>query len=76
MDVKAFIIENWRNAEALSTLLGAESDKTTMFYFGSFPQEQAFLKVTYGKITRITTWSGVGWTPLQGYGNPTVDVWL
>jgi hypothetical protein len=76
MDIKDFVVKNWRTAEALRTLLGAEFDKTDEFHFGSVPTEQARIEVTDGKISRITTWSGLSWTPRYGYGNPVVDVQL
>jgi hypothetical protein len=62
MDIKDFVVKNWRTAEALRTLLGAEFDKTDEFHFGSVPTEQARIEVTDGKISRITTWSGLSWT--------------
>lgn len=76
MDIKDFVIKNWKNAEALSTLLGAEFDRNDEFHFGSIPTEQARIEVTDGKISRITTWSGLSWTSRYGYGNPVVDVQL
>ena len=59
MDIKDFVIKNWKNAEELSTLLGAEFDKTEEFHFGEVPTEQARIEVTDGKISRITTCSGL-----------------
>lgn len=76
MDIKEFVIKNWKNAEALSTLLGAEFNVTDEFHFGSVPTEQARIEVTDGKISRITTWSGLSWAALYGYGDPVVDVQL
>lgn len=74
MDIKAFIATNWKNAEELKTLLGTEADKTQEFHFGSVPTEQAKIEVTNGKISRITTWSGLSWTARHGYGDPVVDI--
>ena len=76
MDIKEFVAANWKNAEALSTLLGAEFDRNDEFHFGSVPTEQARIEVTGGKISRITTCSGLSWTSRYGYGSPTVDVAL
>jgi hypothetical protein len=55
MDVKEFIIANWKSAEALKTLLGADFPKNDEFHFGEVPTEQARLEVKNGKITRVTT---------------------
>lgn len=74
MDVKQFIIKNWRSAEALKTLLGADFPKNDEFHFGEIPTEQARLEVKNGKITRVTTWSGLSWSARRGYGNSVVDV--
>lgn len=74
MDIKAFIATNWKNAKALSTLLGAEFNKTEEFHFGLVPTEQARIKVTNGKISRIITWSGLSWTAQYGYSDPYVDI--
>jgi len=74
MDVKEFIIANWKSASALRTLLGADFPKNDEFHFGEVPTEQASITVESGKITRITTWSGLSWNARWGYGNPVVDV--
>jgi len=74
MDVKEFIIKNWKSAEALRTLIGTEFSKNDEFHFGEVPTEQARLEVKNGKITRVTTWSGLSWSARNGYGNPVVDV--
>lgn len=74
MDIKDFVVKNWENAKALSTLLGAEFNKTEEFHFGFVPTEQAKIEVTNGKISRITTWSGLGWSARYGYGDPIVDI--
>ena len=74
MDVKEFIIKNWKSAEALRTLIGTEFSKNDEFHFGEIPTEEVRLEVTNGKITRITTWSGLSWTARWGRGNPVVDV--
>jgi hypothetical protein len=73
-DIKQFIIANWKSAEALRTLIGADFPKNDEFHFGEVPTEQARLEVKNGKITRITTWSGLSWTARWGRGNPVVDV--
>ncbi len=74
MDVKEFIIANWKSAEALKTLLGADFPKNDEFHFGEVPTEQARLEVKNGKITRVTTWSGLSWSAKYGYSSPVVDV--
>jgi hypothetical protein len=74
MDVKEFIIKNWRSAEALRTLIGTEFPESDIFHFGEIPTEQARLEVKNGKITRVTTWSGLSWSARNGYGNSVVDV--
>jgi hypothetical protein len=74
MDIKQFIIANWKNPEALRTLLGADFPKNDEFHFGEIPTEQARIETKNGKITRITTWSGLSWTARNGYGSPVVDV--
>jgi len=74
MDVKEFIIKNWKSAEALRTLIGTEFPESDVFHFGEIPTEQASIKVENGKITRVTTWSGLSWSARNGYGNPVVDV--
>lgn len=74
MDVQEFIIANWKSAEALKTLLGADFPKNDEFHFGETPTEQARLEVKNGKITRVTTWSGLSWTARYGYSSPVVDV--
>lgn len=74
IEVKQFIIANWRNAEALRTLLGTDFPKNDDFRFGETPTEQAKIEVKNGKITRITTWSGLSWSARYGYGSPVVDV--
>ena len=76
MDVKEFIIKNWKDSKALSTLLGVEHERTDEFHFGEVPTEQARIEVTSGKISRMTTCSGLSWTARYGYGNPVVDVQL
>lgn len=68
MDIKNFVARNWKNAEALSTLLGTECNRTEEFCFGSFPTEKAKIEVTDGKISRVTTWSGA-WSD-----EPIVDI--
>ena len=73
-DIKQFIIANWKSAEALKTLLGADFPKNDEFNFGEVPTEQASIKVKNGKITRVTTWSGLSWSARHGYGSPVVDV--
>jgi hypothetical protein len=73
-DIKQFIIANWKSAEALKTLLGAHFPKNDEFHFGETPTEQARLEVKNGKITRITTWSGLSWSAKYGYSSPVVDV--
>ena len=74
MDVKQFVIKNWRSASALKTLLGADFGQSEEFHFGEIPTEQARLEVKNGKITRVTTWSGLSWSARNGYGSPVVDV--
>ena len=74
MDVKEFIIANWKNASALRTLIGAEFPDSDIFHFGEIPTEQAKITVEGGKITRVTTWSGLSWSARRGYGSPVVDV--
>jgi hypothetical protein len=74
MDVKQFIIKNWRSASALRTLIGTEFPESDIFHFGEIPTEEVRLEVTNGKITRITTWSGLSWSARNGYGSPVVDV--
>jgi hypothetical protein len=74
MDVKEFIIANWKSAEALKTLLGADFPKNDEFHFGEVPTEQGRIEVKNGKITRITTWSGLSWSARYGYSSPVVDV--
>ncbi len=76
MDIKEFVAANWKDSKALSTLLGAEFDRSNEFHFGSVPTEQARIEVLDGKISRITTWSGLSWTARYDYGSPTVDVKL
>jgi hypothetical protein len=76
MDIKEFVIKNWKNAEALKTLLGTEADKTQEFHFGSVPTEQARIEVTHGKISRVTTWAGGRWSARRGYHSPLADVRL
>ena len=73
-DIKQFIIANWKSAEALTTLLGTDFPKNDEFHFGEVPTEQASIKVENGKITRVTTWSGLSWSARRGYGSPVVDV--
>jgi hypothetical protein len=93
MDVKEFIIKNWKNAETLKTLLGFEFDRNDEFDFdsilteqgqilvvdefdfGSVPAKQARIEVSDGKISRITTWSGLSWKARYAY-NSVVDVKL
>ena len=75
MDIKEFVAANWKDSKALSTLLGAEFGRSDEFHFGSIPTEQAQIEVTNGKISRITTWSGLSWTARYGY-NSVVDVKL
>ena len=74
MDVKEFIIANWKSAEALKTLLGEHFPKNDEFHFGETPTEQGRIEVKNGKITRIITWSGLSWSAKYGYGSPVVDV--
>ncbi|MCE2721517.1 MAG: hypothetical protein LW708_22370 [Anabaena sp. 49628_E55] len=74
IQVKQFIIKNWRSAEALRTLIGTEFPDSDIFHFGEVPTEQASIKVENGKITRVTTWSGLSWSARWGRGNPVVDV--
>lgn len=74
IQVKQFIIKNWRNAEALRTLIGAEFPDSDDFRFGEVPTEQAKIEVKNGKIIRVTTWSGLSWSARYGYGSPVVDV--
>jgi hypothetical protein len=74
MDVKEFIIANWKSAEALRTLLGADFPKNHEFHFGEVPTEQAKIETKNGKITRVTTWSGLSWSARYGYSSPVVDV--
>lgn len=93
MDVKEFIIKNWKNAETLKTLLGFEFDRNDEFDFDSIltergqilvvdefdfgsdsvPVKRARIEVTDGKISRITTWSGLSWKARYAY-NSVVDV--
>ncbi len=74
IQVKQFIIKNWRSAEALRTLIGTEFPDSDIFHFGEVPTEQASIKVENGKITRVTTWSGLSWSAKHGYSSPVVDV--
>ena len=74
MDVKEFVIKNWKSAEALRTLIGAEFLESDIFHFGEIPTEQAKITVENGKIIRVTTWSGLSWSARYGYGSPVVDV--
>jgi hypothetical protein len=73
-DIKQFIIANWKSAEALRTLLGADFPKNNEFHFGEVPTEQARIEAKYGKITRITTWSGLSWSAKYSYRTAVVDV--
>lgn len=75
-DIKQFIISNWSSAEAMRTLLGKEYPRNDQFHFGSIPTEQASIEVTEGRITRITTWSGLNWSAHSGYGKPRVDIYI
>ncbi|MFM6349074.1 MAG: hypothetical protein ACKPFK_28630 [Dolichospermum sp.] len=74
MDTKKFVIENWRSAEMLKTLIGTPFERGDEFHWGEIPTNQAYIQVENGKITRIQTWSGLGWSAKYGYGSPTVDV--
>ncbi|MFM6248324.1 MAG: hypothetical protein ACKPEQ_04090 [Dolichospermum sp.] len=74
MDIKSFIIENWKSAEMLKTLIGTPFERGDEFHWGEIPTNQAYIEVENGKITRIQTWSGLGWSAKYGYGSPTVDV--
>ncbi|MFM6270773.1 MAG: hypothetical protein ACKPFA_30380 [Dolichospermum sp.] len=74
MDTKSFIIENWRSAEMLKTLIETPFERGDEFHWGEIPTNQAYIQVSEGKITRIQTWSGLGWSAKYGYGSPTVDV--
>ena len=72
---KSFIMANWKDPVALKTLLGTDYDgKSEYFHFGNIPKEQAKIETKNGKISRITTWSGLSWTARYGYSTPTVDI--
>lgn len=75
MDIKEFVTANWKNAETLKTLLGFEFDRNDEFDFDSIPAKQARIEVLDGKISRITTWSGLSWKARYAY-NSVVDVKL
>ena len=73
-DIKQFIIANWKSTQSLKTLLGVDFGQSEEFHFGEIPTEKAQIQCENGKITRITTWSGLSWNARWGYGNPVVDV--
>lgn len=81
-NIKQFIIDNWKSADALRTLLGTKFEQSSVeseyleFHFGMIPTEQAAIHVKEGKIVRITTWSGLNWSARGQYAKPKVDVYL
>jgi hypothetical protein len=74
MDVKEFIIANWKSTQSLNTLLGVDFGQSDEFHFGEAPTEKARVECKNGKIIRITTWSGLSWSAKYGYSSPVVDV--
>lgn len=80
LDLHKFVVENWRDANKLSELLGLGYTApvefgSIIFTWGIVPQEKAEITLSDDlEIVRVRTWSGLNWNQRNGYGTPMCDV--